>query len=452
MELNTVVKGENIIDGVMPGSIAEELDIERGDILISANGKEVQDIIDYRYITTDEYVVLLVQKQDGELWELEIEKEYAEDLGLTFTNPLIDNARSCTNKCMFCFIDQLPEGMRETLYFKDDDSRLSFLQGNFITLTNLSEEEIDRIIEYRISPVNISVHTTNPSLRRKMLNNKNAGKIYDILKRFNSVNIEMDCQIVLVPHVNDGEELERTLRDLSALYPNVNSVAVVPIGVTKFREGLHPVETFNKETSTKLVNIIEKVQKDYLKELGTRFVFASDEFYVLADREVPKEEAYEGFSQIENGVGLIRNFEIEVKEELEYLEGDLVLDREYTIPTGTLAYDFMKSIAKMVMDRFDGLKINVVAIKNKFFGETITVAGLLTATDIIDQLKGRDLGDGLIITKDMLKADEDIFLDNITLDEFKEKLDSEVIVAKVDGHEFIEVFMNNYEVKRWEDQ
>lgn len=452
MELNTVVKGENIIDGVMPGSIAEELDIERGDILISANGKEIQDIIDYRYITTDEYVVLLVEKQDGELWELEIEKEYAEDLGLTFTNPLIDNARSCTNNCMFCFIDQLPEGMRETLYFKDDDSRLSFLQGNFITLTNLSDEEIDRIIEYRISPVNISVHTTNPNLRRKMLNNKNAGKIYDILKRFHSVNIEMDCQIVLVPHVNDGEELERTLRDLSALYPNVNSVAVVPIGVTKFREGLHPVETFNKETSTRLVNIIEKVQEDYLKELGTRFVFASDEFYVLADREVPKEEAYEGFSQIENGVGLIRNFQIEVKEELEYLEGDLVLDREYIIPTGTLAYDFMKGIAKMVMDRFSGLKINVVEIKNKFFGETITVAGLLTATDIIDQLKGMDLGDGLIITKDMLKADEDIFLDNITLDEFKEKLDSEVIVAKVDGHEFIEVFTNNYEVKRWEDQ
>lgn len=443
MELNTVVKGENIIDGVMPGSIAEELDIERGDILISANGKEIKDIIDYRYITTDEYVVLLVQKQDGELWELEIEKEYAEDLGLTFTNPLIDNARSCTNNCMFCFIDQLPKGMRETLYFKDDDSRLSFLQGNFITLTNLSEEEINRIIEYRISPVNISVHTTNPELRRKMLNNKNAGKIYDILKRFNSVNIEMDCQIVLVPHVNDGEELERTLKDLSALYPNVNSVAVVPIGVTKFREGLHPVETFNKETSIKLINIIEKVQKDYLKELGTRFVFASDEFYVLADVEVPKEEAYEGFSQIENGVGLIRNFQIEVKEELEDLEGDLVLDKEYVIPTGTLAYEFMDCIAKMVMDRFKGLKINVVPIKNRFFGETITVAGLLTATDIIDQLKDVNLGDGLIITKDMLKADEDIFLDDITLEGLKEKLGTEISVARVNGHEFISVFTNN---------
>ena len=236
MELNTVEKGENIIDGVMPGSIAEELEIERGDILISANGKEIIDIIDYKYITTDEFVELLIRKADGELWELEIEKEYAEDIGITFTNPLIDSAKSCRNNCMFCFIDQLPKGMRETLYFKDDDSRLSFLQGNFITLTNLNEEEINRIIEYRISPVNISVHTTNPELRKKMLNNKNAGKIYDILKRFSSVNIAMNCQIVLVPHVNDGVELERTLSELSELYPNVNSVAVVPIGVTKYRE------------------------------------------------------------------------------------------------------------------------------------------------------------------------------------------------------------------------
>lgn len=443
MELNTVVKGENIIDGVLPGSIAEEMEIERGDILVSANGKEIVDIIDYKYITTDEYVMLLIQKPDGELWEIEIEKEYAEDIGLTFTNPLIDSAKSCHNNCIFCFIDQLPKGMRPTLYFKDDDSRLSFLQGNFITLTNLSDEEIDRIIEYRISPVNISVHTTNPELRKKMLNNKNAGKIYDILKRFNSVNIEMNCQIVLVPHVNDGVELERTLTDLSKLYPNVNSVAVVPIGVTKFREGLHPVDTFNKETSTDMIGVIEKVQKKFLKDLETRFVFASDEFYVLADREVPTEDEYEGFAQLENGVGLIRNFQSEVERELEDLEGELLLDREYIIPTGTLAYEFMEKISKLMMANFKGLKIKVIAIKNKFFGETITVAGLLTATDIIDQLKGIDLGDGLIITKDMLKADEDIFLDNITLEGLKEKLGTDIKVVKVDGQEFVDLFKNN---------
>ncbi len=443
MELNTVEKGENIIDGVMPGSIAEELEIERGDILISANGKEIVDIIDYKYITTDEFVILLIKKPDGELWELEIEKEYAEDIGITFTNPLIDSAKSCTNKCIFCFIDQLPKGMRETLYFKDDDSRLSFLQGNFITLTNLSDEEIDRIIEYRISPVNVSVHTTNPELRKKMLNNKNAGKIYDILKRFDSVNIEMNCQIVLVPHVNDGAELERTLDDLSKLYPNVNSVAVVPIGVTKYRQGLHPVETFNKETSTKLIDIIEKAEKKFLDELDTRFVFASDEFYVLAEREVPDEEAYEGFDQIENGVGLIRNFQAEVERELEDLDEDLVLNKRYIIPTGTLAFKFMEKISQIVMAKFKGLEIKVIPIKNKFFGETITVAGLLTATDIIEQLKGEDLGDGLLITKAMLKADEDIFLDNITLEELKETLGTDIIVTRVNGHEFLDVFKNN---------
>lgn len=443
MELNTVEKGENIIDGIMPASIAEELEIERGDILVSVNDKEIVDIIDYKYIMTDEFVTLLIKKPDGELWELEIEKEYAEDIGITFTNPLIDSAKSCKNKCIFCFIDQLPKGMRDTLYFKDDDSRLSFLQGNFITLTNLSDEEIDRIIEYRISPVNISVHTTNPELRKRMLNNKNAGKIYDILKRFSSVNIEMNAQIVLVPGVNDGLELERTLNDLSKLYPNINSVAAVPIGVTKFREGLCSVETFNKETSIELINTVEKTQDKFLRELGTRFIFVSDEFYVLADSEVPKEDDYEGFAQLENGVGLIRNFQSEVERELEDLEGELVVDREYIIPTGTLAYEFMKNISKIVMDKFKGLKIKVVPIKNKFFGETITVAGLLTATDIIEQLEGEKSKDGLIITKDMLKADEDIFLDNITLEEFRKKLNMNVNVVKVDGFEFVNLFKNN---------
>lgn len=443
MELNTVEKGENIIDGVMPGSIAEELEIERGDILISANGEEIIDIIDYKYITTDEFVTLLIKKPDGELWELEIEKEYAEDIGISFTNPLIDSAKSCSNKCIFCFIDQLPKGMRETLYFKDDDSRLSFLQGNFITLTNLSDKEIDRIIEYRISPVNVSVHTTNPELRKKMLCNKNAGKLYDILKRFSSVNIEMNCQIVLVPNVNDGAELERTLSDLSALYPNVNSVAVVPIGVTKFREGLYPAETFGRETSKSVIELIEKAQGEFLKILGTRFVFASDEFFVLAESEIPKEEEYEGFPQIENGIGLIRSFKTEVEEELQAICGNPVIDRKFIIPTGTLAYEFMSEIADMMMEKFDKLVIEVVPIKNRFFGETITVTGLLTATDIIDQLKGMDLGDGLFITKAMLKSDEDIFLDNITLDELEKKLGKKITVTRVDGHEFVHAFMKN---------
>ena len=440
MELKNIEQSINIVEEVMKGSIAEELEIEPGDILISVNGQEIKDIIDYKYIMTDDFVTILIQKQDEEIWELEIEKEYDEDIGISFTNPLIDKAKSCRNNCIFCFIDQLPKGMRETLYFKDDDSRLSFLQGNFITLTNLSDEEIDRIIQYRISPINISVHTTNPELRKKMLNNKNAGRIYEILKKFNEVNIEMNCQIVLVPNVNDKEELSRTLDDLYKLYPNVNSVAVVPIGVTKYRDGLKKVDIFNNKTANDLLNLIESKQSEFLKSIGTRFVFASDEFFVLSNRETPKHDEYEGFPQIENGVGLMRSFQSEVEDELEKIEGKPTLNKEYIIPTGTIAYEFMRKITNLVMEKFDGLNIKVIPIKNNFFGETITVTGLITGNDLIDQLKNEDLKDGILITKSMLKADEDIFLDNVTLEELKERLNTQVTVAKVDGKEFVDIF------------
>ncbi|AFS78724.1 hypothetical protein DUF512 [Gottschalkia acidurici 9a] len=440
MELKNIEQSINIVEEVMKGSIAEELEIEPGDILVSVNGQEIKDIIDYKYIMTDDFVTILIQKQDGEVWELEIEKEYDEDIGISFTNPLIDKAKSCRNNCIFCFIDQLPKGMRETLYFKDDDSRLSFLQGNFITLTNLSDEEIDRIIKYRISPINISVHTTNPELRKKMLNNKNAGRVYEILKKFNEVNIEMNCQIVLVPNVNDKEELSRTLDDLYKLYPNVNSVAVVPIGITKYRDGLKKVDIFNNKTSNELLDLIENKQSEFLKSIGTRFVFASDEFFVLANREAPKHDDYEGFAQIENGVGLMRSFQSEVEDELEKIEGKPTLNKEYIIPTGTIAYEFMKKITSLVMEKFDGLNIKVIPIKNNFFGETITVTGLITGNDLIDQLKNEDLKDGILITKSMLKADEDIFLDNVTLEELKERLNTQVTVAKVDGKEFVDIF------------
>ena len=442
MELNNINKTVNMVEEVMEGSIAEELEIEPGDILISVNGEEVEDIIDYKYIITDDFVELVIQKPDGEVWELEIEKEYDEDLGISFTNPLIDKAKSCKNKCIFCFIDQLPKGMRETLYFKDDDSRLSFLQGNFITLTNLNDEEIERIIRYRISPINISVHTTNPDLRVKMLNNKNAGKLYDILKRFNEVNIEMNCQIVLVPNVNDGKELDRTIEDLSKLYPNVNSMAVVPIGVTKYREGLEKVEIFDKEKSEKLINQIEEKQKQFLDKINTRFVFASDEFYVLANRETPQDDDYEGYPQIENGVGLMRSFQTEIEEELQKIN-ETKSNKQYIIPTGAIAYDFMVKISKLIMDKFEGLKIKVIPIKNKFFGETITVTGLITAGDLIEQLKDEDLKDGILISRCMMKADEEIFLDNITLKELEEKLNTKVIVSKTDGKEFVNIFKNN---------
>ncbi len=294
-----ISESRNIIEEIAEGSIGEELEIEKGgDILLSINHTEVKDIIDYKYLVSDDYILLGIQKPNGDIWEYEIEKDYDEDLGIIFTNPLIDKAKSCRNKCIFCFIDQLPPNMRETLYFKDDDSRLSFLQGNFITLTNMSDDEIDRIIRYRLSPINISVHTTNPELRVKMLNNKNAGKIYDILKRFHEARLEINCQIVLVPGVNDGEELNRTLFDLSKLYPTVESVAVVPVGITKYREKLAKLTPYNKELSEELLDYISHEQTRLLRELGTRFVFPSDEFFALSKREVPSYEEYEGFPPI----------------------------------------------------------------------------------------------------------------------------------------------------------
>ncbi|KNF08713.1 Fe-S oxidoreductase, NifB/MoaA family [Gottschalkia purinilytica] len=439
MELKNLSENINIIEEVESNSIAEELEIEPGDILLSINDKGIKDIIDYKYMITDDFVTMTIQKPDGEVWELEIEKDFDEDIGIVFTNPLIDKAKNCRNKCMFCFIDQLPKGMRNTLYFKDDDSRLSFLQGNFITLTNLNDEEIDRIIKYKLSPINISVHTTNPELRIKMLQNKNAGKIYDILKRFNEAGINMNCQIVLVPNVNDGLELESTIKDLSQLHPNISSVAVVPIGVTKYRKGLCEVDIYNYNSANEVLKLIDGMQKSFLNTIGTRFVFPSDEFYVLSEREIPKYKNYEGFPQIENGVGLIRSFQSEVEEALENMKGKCTSNNEYIIATGELSYNFMKSISELIMDSIQGIRLKVIPIKNKFFGDTITVSGLVTGNDLYNELKNYKPKDGFIIPKCMLKRDEDIFLDDLTLLQLEEKLESKVTVSKVDGKDFVDI-------------
>ncbi|WP_069650181.1 DUF512 domain-containing protein [Caloranaerobacter ferrireducens] len=440
MEIKNTNRHTNIIEAIESGSIAEELGIESGDVLISVNGYPITDILDYKYQISDDYVEMTIQKKNGEIWELEIEKDTNEDIGIIFTNPLIDKAKSCRNKCIFCFIDQLPKGMRDTLYFKDDDSRLSFLQGNFITLTNLSDDEIDRIIFYKLSPINISVHTTDPELRVKMLNNKNAGRLYNILQRFSEANIEMNCQIVLCPGINDGIYLDRTLEDLAVLYPNVKSVAVVPVGVTKYRKGLFKLETYNKYTAEKLLDFINKKQKEYLKKLGSRFVFAADEFYVLAKKEIPLFDEYEGFPQLENGVGLMRLFFEEVCKALAQIDKDMQLNKKFTIATGMLAYPFMKDVADLVMSKFRDLNLQVEPIGNNFFGETITVSGLITGTDLIGQLTGKDLGDGLIIPKSMLKRDENIFLDDITVEEVEKRLNVKVIVLDVDGYEFVDFY------------
>jgi len=441
LELKNIFDYKNIIQKVKKGSIAEELNIEPGDTLLTINGNKVKDIIDYKYLITDDYVEVEIEKKNGEVWAFEIEKEFDEDLGIEFTNPLIDKAKSCRNKCMFCFIDQLPKNMRRTLYFKDDDSRLSFLQGNFITLTNMSDDDIDRIIKYRLSPINISVHTTNPELRIKMLNNKNAGKIYNILKRFKDAGIRVNCQIVLVPNVNDGEELDRTLMDLSSLYPSVGSVAVVPVGLTRYRENLPKIEPFNEKTSKEVLLFLLNKQKIFMEKMKTRFVFPSDEFYVMADYPIPEYDEYEGFPQIENGVGLIRNFEHEIDEELKKIDEDIILNKNYFIVTGTLAEKFMNRIKDKIMNKFKGLNLKVIPIVNNFFGNLITVSGLVTGQDLLAQLKNYDDVDGVLIPKSMLREGTDVFLDDLTVRDIQKQLGIEIIPIEVSGKKLIKTFI-----------
>lgn len=438
MEVN-VKNTNNIISKVYKDSIADELGIEVGDLLISINSEPIHDIIEYRFLLSDEYLELEIQKQNREVYIYEIEKDYDDDLGIEFTNPIIDKAKSCRNKCVFCFIDQLPKGMRETLYFKDDDSRLSFLQGNFVTLTNMSEEDINNIIKYRISPINISVHTTNPELRKTMIKNKFAGNLYSIMERLAEAQIQMNCQIVLCPGYNDKKELERTVSDLAKLYPYVNSVAAVPVGITKHRDHLPNLEIFNKQTAGETIDQVEKLHHKYLKELGTRFIFLSDEFYIMANRKLLNYDEYEGFIQFENGVGMISKFEREIEDYLENLSEDYKSKiKKVSIATGHSAYEFMCEMSKCIMEKCPNVQIDVYKIINNFFGDTITVSGLVTATDIIDQLKDKDLGETLYIPRSMLKADEEIFLDNITLEEISNIMEIEVVPCLNEGKDFID--------------
>ena len=438
MEVN-VKSTNNIISKVYKDSIAEELGIEVGDLLISINGEKIHDIIEYRFLLSDEYLEVEIEKKNKEVYIYEIEKEYDDDLGIEFTNPIIDKAKSCRNKCVFCFIDQLPKGMRETLYFKDDDSSLSFLQGNFVTLTNMSEEDINNIIKYRISPINISVHTTNPELRKTMIKNKFAGNLYSIMQRLAEAQIQMNCQIVLCPGYNDKEELERTVSDLAKLYPYVNSAAAVPVGITKHRDHLPNLEIFNEKTAGETIDQVEKLHEKYLKELGTRFIFLSDEFYVMANRKLLEYDEYEGFIQFENGVGMISKLEREIKDCLENISKEQISKvKKVSIATGHSAYEFMCEMANSIMDKCPNVQINVHKIVNNFFGDTITVSGLITATDIIDQLKDKDLGETLYIPRSMLKADEEIFLDNITLQNLSDTMKIEVVPCLNKGQDFVD--------------
>lgn len=438
MEVN-VKKVNNVISKVYKNSIAEELGIEVGDLLMSINGQTIHDIIEYRFLLSDEYLEVEIKKINGEIYIYEIEKDYDDDLGIEFTNPIIDQAKSCRNKCVFCFIDQLPKGMRETLYFKDDDSRLSFLQGNFVTLTNMSEEDIDNIIKYRISPINISVHTTNPELRQKMINNRFAGKLYSIMQRLADAQIQMNCQIVLCPGYNDKEELTRTISDLEQLYPYVNSAAIVPVGITKHRSHLPNLDIFDQKTANETIDQIQNLQKMYLDKIGTRFAFLSDEFYIIANRKLLEYDEYEGFIQFENGVGMISKLEREIQEYLMKIsQAQKTRKKKISIATGHSAFEFIKKMADEIMNECKDVEINVFKIVNNFFGETITVSGLITATDIIEQLKDEDLGETLYIPRSMLKADEEIFLDNITLDELQKTMNIEVVPCLNEGCDFVD--------------
>ena len=427
---------EHIVKNVLENSIAEELEIEPGDNILAVNDHPIEDIFDYQYLINDEYIELLVKKSDGEEWLLEIEKDYDEDLGIVFENSLMDNYKSCYNKCIFCFIDQNPKGMRDTIYFKDDDSRLSFLQGNYITLTNMKDEDIDRIINYHLAPINISVHTTNPQLRCSMLNNRFAGTILERIRKFYNAGIPMNGQIVLCKGINDGEELWRSISDLMEFVPVMESLSVVPVGLSDYRDGLFHLEPFDKEDACEVIYIIEHFQKKAYEKHGIHFVQASDEWYINAGRDFPEAERYDGFVQLENGVGMVRLMKEEFEQEFSAVQGD---DREYevSIVTGVLVYDSIKILVDRMKEKFPNVKIHLYKIINDFFGHRITVTGLLTGGDIIKQLKGKPLGQRLILPSNTLMADEPKFLDDVTLDQFIEALQVDVCIVESSGADFI---------------
>ncbi len=437
---------EHIVTRILPDSPADRLGAEAGDVLLSVNGEPVEDIFDYEFLCREEQLTLLLRKQDGREITLRMEKAEEEDPGLVFDGGLMDEYRSCRNKCIFCFIDQMPPGMRKTLYFKDDDSRLSFLQGNYITLTNLSDHDVERIIRYRLSPINISVHTLDPALRCRMLHNRFAGESLKILDRLKEAGIRMNGQIVLCPEWNDGAELDRTLDGLLKYLPEMESVSVVPVGLTRFREGLEPLRPFTKEEAGLVIDQIEEVQKKAFVRSGMHFVHASDEFYLLAGRDFPEEARYDGYLQLENGVGMMRSFINAFREELS--RHRIVLRRrKVSLATGELAGAAIREMTGLLSRKFPGIRTVVYPIRNDFFGPLITVSGLVTAGDLISQLKGKDLGECLYIPNSMLRSGEDVFLDDIHLSEVSKALGVPVIPTDCDGSSLVKALLGRREGK-----
>ncbi len=430
----------HVVKEVLPGSIAAELEIMPGDKLLAINDNEIEDIFDYQFYVEDNYIEILIEKPDGEQWLLEIDKEEDEDLGIVFDNGLMDEYRSCHNKCIFCFIDQMPKGMRETLYFKDDDSRLSFLQGNYVTLTNMSDDDIDRIIRYHLSPINISFQTMNPTLRCKMLNNRFAGEALKKVDKLFDAGITMNGQIVLCKGVNDGEELVYSIKEMMKYLPHLESVSVVPVGLSKYRDGLYPLEPFSKEDAKEVLAIIHSFQKECYEKYGLHFIHASDEWYILAEEELPREDSYDGYLQLENGVGMIRLLLNEFDDaicELQSKNMKKPKDMEISIATGKLAYPYIKKMAQKIEEIYPELRIYVYEIRNDFFGEMITVSGLLTGQDIIAQLKDKKLGRRLLLPQNVLRSGEDVFLDDVRISELEKALQVQTDIVKSSGYDFV---------------
>jgi len=426
------------ISSVAQGSYAEKAGLVPGDIILKINNVVLVDIFDYHYYSDEAEIDLEILHKDGNTSCVHISKPVGEDLGIIFVNGLMDDYKSCHNKCVFCFIDQMPPGMRDTLYFKDDDTRLSFLQGNYVTLTNMKLEDLDRIIEYKLAPINISVHATNPELRKELLHNRFAGDILDKIQKLYEAQIPMNSQIVLCKGLNDGDELERSISDLFKFHPYMESLSVVPVGLSKYRDGLAKLEGFDQESAGATIDIIEKWQQISFEKYGDHFVQASDEFYLLAKRPLPEASRYDGYIQLENGVGMMRLMEEEVQDALSYIKKPLFMkSRRVSIATGLLAGDFISEMASLVTDKFKKVSVDVYPIRNDFFGEKITVSGLITGQDLIAQLKNKDLGDALLLPCNMLRSGENVFLDDITVDEVESALQVKVVIVESNGEDFV---------------
>ena len=429
-----------VIKSVEEKSMAQKAGIKPGDFLLSVNGNEINDVLDYRFYLVDEKLSLILRRGEKE-YPVKIEKDEYDDIGLDFETYLMDEKRSCRNKCVFCFIDQLPKGLRKTLYFKDDDDRLSFLLGNYVTLTNLSDDEVSRIIRMHLSPINVSVHTTDPELRCRMMNNRFAGKSLEYLKRFAENGITLNCQIVLCKGLNDGDNLVNTMHDLAALYPSVNSVSVVPVGLTDHREGLYPLEPFDKNDAFKIVKTVENFALLCKKHYGSSIFFCGDELYLKAELPVPDEDYYEDFSQIENGVGMLRSLESEFDRAIEEIEPDPSIKRSVSLATGEAAYPLIKKLLERLKEKFPGLDYRLYKIINLFFGKNINVSGLIVGKDLYAQLKDKELGDVLFLPRNMLESEGKAFLDDVTLSELGQKLNIRIRTVENDGYAFINEIM-----------